>query len=167
MEHLISPTRVQTPAPCIGRWILNHCTPGKPHEQAFFTSSTFMKSGRQDNACLLLLLGSVAAAWELNWKQIIGMPCFLCYALLYFTDTVFFTNWRPMATAAHYSNLAWRIPWIEKPGGLQSIGSQTAGHNWSDLDGTAWPPCKEQVYRCRFSNGICSLCLSVPHFAHF
>ena len=25
---------------------------------------------------------------------------------------------------------AWRIPWTEKPGGLQSIGSQTVGHAW-------------------------------------
>ena len=24
----------------------------------------------------------------------------------------------------HYSILAWRIPWIEQPGGLQSMGSQ-------------------------------------------
>ena len=24
---------------------------------------------------------------------------------------------------------AWRITWIEKPGGLQSMGSQTAGHD--------------------------------------
>ena len=27
------------------------------------------------------------------------------------------------------SILAWRIPWTEEPGGLQSIGSQIAGHN--------------------------------------
>ena len=27
------------------------------------------------------------------------------------------------------SILAWRIPWTEKPGGLQSIGSQRVGHN--------------------------------------
>ena len=26
--------------------------------------------------------------------------------------------------AAHFSNLAWRIPWTEKPGGLQSMGLQ-------------------------------------------
>ena len=26
--------------------------------------------------------------------------------------------------AAHSSVLAWRIPWTEEPGGLQSIGSQ-------------------------------------------
>ena len=25
--------------------------------------------------------------------------------------------------------LAWRIPWIEKPSGLQSIGSQRVGHD--------------------------------------
>jgi len=31
------------------------------------------------------------------------------------------------------SILAWRIPWTEEPGGLQSIGSQIAGHNWSNL----------------------------------
>ena len=31
--------------------------------------------------------------------------------------------------AAHSSVLAWRIPWTEKPGGLQSIGSQRAGHD--------------------------------------
>ena len=29
--------------------------------------------------------------------------------------------------------LAWRIPWTEEPGRLQSIGSQTVGHDWSDL----------------------------------
>ena len=29
--------------------------------------------------------------------------------------------------------LAWRIPWTEEPGGLQSTGSQTVRHDWSDL----------------------------------
>jgi len=31
--------------------------------------------------------------------------------------------------AAHSIVLAWRIPWIEEPGGLQSIGSQRVRHN--------------------------------------
>ena len=35
--------------------------------------------------------------------------------------------------ATHSSTLAWRIPWTEEPGGLQSMGSQRAGHDWSDL----------------------------------
>ena len=32
-----------------------------------------------------------------------------------------------MATCS--SILAWKIPWTEEPGGLQSMGSQRAGHN--------------------------------------
>ena len=32
-------------------------------------------------------------------------------------------------TATHSSLLAWRIPWIEEPGGLQSIGVPRVGHN--------------------------------------
>ena len=36
---------------------------------------------------------------------------------------------REMAT--HSSTLAWRIPWREEPGGLQSTGSQRVGHDWA------------------------------------
>ena len=31
--------------------------------------------------------------------------------------------------ATHASTLAWKIPWIEKPGRLQSMGSQRVGHD--------------------------------------
>ena len=31
--------------------------------------------------------------------------------------------------ATHSSILAWRIPWAEEPGGLQSIGSQRVRHD--------------------------------------
>ena len=31
--------------------------------------------------------------------------------------------------ATHSSTLAWRIPWTEESGGLQSMGSQRVGHN--------------------------------------
>ena len=31
--------------------------------------------------------------------------------------------------ASHSSNLVWKIPWTEEPGGLQSMGSQRAGHD--------------------------------------
>ena len=34
--------------------------------------------------------------------------------------------------ATHSSIVAWRMPWTEEPGGLQSIRSQRGGHNWSD-----------------------------------
>ena len=32
-------------------------------------------------------------------------------------------------TAAHSSILDWRIPWMEKTGGLQSMGSQRVGND--------------------------------------
>ena len=35
--------------------------------------------------------------------------------------------------ATYSSILAWRIPWTEEAGRLQSVGSQRVGHDWSDL----------------------------------
>ena len=31
--------------------------------------------------------------------------------------------------ATHSSILAWRIPWMQEPGGLQSMGSHRVGHD--------------------------------------
>ena len=33
--------------------------------------------------------------------------------------------------APQSSTLAWKIPWMEEPGGLQSMGSRRVGHNWA------------------------------------
>ena len=35
--------------------------------------------------------------------------------------------------ATHSSILAWRIPWTEKPGGLQSMKLQRVRHNWAHM----------------------------------
>ena len=35
--------------------------------------------------------------------------------------------------ATHSRIFAWRVPWTEESGGLQSMGSQRVGHDWSDL----------------------------------
>ena len=40
----------------------------------------------------------------------------------------FFNDQKAMAT--HSSTVAWKIPWAEEPGGLQSMGSQRVGHNY-------------------------------------
>ena len=37
------------------------------------------------------------------------------------------------AMAPHSSTLSWRIPWMEEPGGLQSMGSLGVGHDLSDF----------------------------------
>ena len=61
------------------------------------------------------------------------------------------------------SILAWRIPWTEKPGRLQSMGSQRVGHDWvtslslfllCDLEQVFWPFVKTHkvVIRIKFSS---------------
>ena len=34
--------------------------------------------------------------------------------------------------APHSSTLAWKVPWTEEPGGLQSMRSQRVWHNWGE-----------------------------------
>ena len=40
-------------------------------------------------------------------------------------------NFTEKAMATHSSTLAWKIPWTEEPGGLQSMGSLGVGHDWA------------------------------------
>jgi len=40
--------------------------------------------------------------------------------------------------ATHSSILAWRIPWTEEPGGLQSMGLQRIGHDWAINTNVSW-----------------------------
>ena len=39
--------------------------------------------------------------------------------------------WTEKAMAAHSSPLAWKIPWAEEPGRLQSMGSGRVKHDWA------------------------------------
>ena len=41
------------------------------------------------------------------------------------------------AMATHSSTLAWKIPWMEEPGRLQSVGSQRVRHNRGNLAAAA------------------------------
>ena len=47
--------------------------------------------------------------------------------LFYFTHVKNIKLEKAMAT--HSITLAWRIPWREEPGGLQSMGSRRVGHD--------------------------------------
>ena len=40
--------------------------------------------------------------------------------------------------ATHSTILAWRIPWTEGPGGLQTLGSQKVGHDWGTKHICEW-----------------------------
>ena len=53
-------------------------------------------------------------------------------------------NYSEKAMAPHSSTLAWKIPWTEEPGRLQSMRSHRVGHDWSDIVAAAaefqWHP---------------------------
>ena len=55
--------------------------------------------------------------------------------------------------AIHSSILAWRIPWTEEPGKLQSIGSLRVEHDWETNTFTVMEP-MEQSYRTMSSNTV-------------
>ena len=46
-------------------------------------------------------------------------------------------------TATHASIPAWGMPWTEEPGGLQSMGSQRVGHDWTTDTFTFFQECKK------------------------
>ena len=85
--------------------------------------SWFIVCGNLNRICILLFrkraslvaqtVKHLPAMWE-TWVQSLGQEDLLE---------------KEMAT--HFSTLAWKIPWMEEPGRLQSMGSQRAGHNWA------------------------------------
>ena len=48
--------------------------------------------------------------------------------------------------ATHASILAWRIPWTEEPGSLQSMGSQSVRHNLATKPPPPWEEGKPGHY---------------------
>ena len=54
---------------------------------------------------------------------------FLCDCIIYFRYKCGYM-WEK-AMGPHCSTLAWKIPWTEEPGRLQSMGSQRVGYDWT------------------------------------
>ena len=60
-----------------------------------------------------------------RWFQQFLSP-FLSSSLLLFQPILL-----EKAMATHCNTLAWKIPWMEEPGRLQSMGSLRVGHSWA------------------------------------
>ena len=56
--------------------------------------------------------------------------------------------------ATHSSTLAWRIPWTEEPGGLQSMGSQRVGHNCAHNFHFDFQPCEIRFLFIQLSTSL-------------
>ena len=48
--------------------------------------------------------------------------------------------------ATHSGTHAWKIPWMEKPGGLQSMGLQRVRHDWANCKSTTLKKDKDYDY---------------------
>ena len=101
-----------------------------------FAEFYFFSSGKT-----FLILTYLLCVWP--WTQLIYQDCvkptFLS-SWFYFLIHLFFLNFileyswfTEKAMAPHSSTLAWKIPWMEEPGRLQSMGSLGVGHDWTAL----------------------------------
>ena len=64
--------------------------------------------------------------------------------------------------ATHSSILAWRIPWPEEPGWLQSMESLRVGHNWAINTATALTAANELSFPLSFCLYLCLSSISIP-----
>ena len=73
-------------------------------------------------ACCAAVHGvAKSRTWLIDWTELINTLVWLLWQI---TKTL-------VAMATHSSTLAWKIPWMEEPGRLQSMGSQRVGHHWT------------------------------------
>ena len=71
-------------------------------------------------------------AWPPNLAHNLLMS-FITFELPRYFDIFsgFWVTSSEKAMAPHSSTLAWKIPWTEEPGRLQSMGSLRVGHDWA------------------------------------
>ena len=88
---------------------------------------------RGEVECILYAVGWIIYKW-------IVAPVADCQLIYFILNISPLFSWAKLSTfitlqekamAAHSGTLAWEIPWTEKPGGLQSMGSLRVGHGWA------------------------------------
>ena len=57
--------------------------------------------------------------------------CCCCWVVIVLHICWILDNYSEKAMAPHSSTLAWKIPWTEEPGRLQSMGLLGVGHDWA------------------------------------
>ena len=89
-----------------------------------------MKNGDNKNTYLMGMLWSNEIIYETKMSSLVAQTVENLSAMQ--ETRVQALGWEdPLekGMATHSSILAWRIPWTEKPGGLQFVGLQRVGHN--------------------------------------
>ena len=83
--------------------------------------------GRILNKLETIVSGEGFWRYKVKWRY-----TFITYNLALFNNFVIkYVHISEKAMAPHSSTLAWKIPWTEEPGGLQSMGSLRVKHDWA------------------------------------
>ena len=82
---------------------------------------------------LSLNLNSWYSGKSHGWRNLVGTVHGVTKSRTRLSDFTFTFHFHALEKemAAHSSSLAWKIPWMEEPGGLQSMGSHRVGHDWA------------------------------------
>ena len=77
----------------------------------------------------LIILKCLISYWSIVCIYIVVLVSGVqqSHSVIYIYIHLFF--FMEKAMAPHSSTLAWKIPWMEEPGGLQSMGSLKVGHD--------------------------------------
>ena len=98
---------------------------------SFITTINWRRSGNQLSVISLGTLINLTLALPslptVNYQQI-PLKLYSSWDMLFGIISTFL--WEK-AMAPHSSTLAWKIPWMEEPRGLQSMESQRVGHDWA------------------------------------
>ena len=147
-----SQPRGQTHTSSIGRWVLYHCTTWEALYDTMLSILLmlsnliltvvprdgyyphFIEKEVKAEESQWFVQDYIVCKWH-NWIQ----TRYLCYSRTWdfnhcvmvsiLTESILWTPEKAMAP--HSSTLAWKIPWTEETGRLQSTGSLRVGHDWA------------------------------------
>ena len=108
-------------------WFCTYSVSISPSHFHSYHPNQVLKSSILDNYKMSLLFAWVIGAYSTNLNSM--------YILLSFchkTNNIYkLRYWSFKAMAPHSSTLAWKIPWMEEPGRLQSMRSLRVRHDWA------------------------------------
>ena len=98
---------------------------------SFITTINWRRSGNQLSVIslgtLINLTSALPSLPTVNYQQI-PLKLYSSWDMLFGIISTFLSE---KAMAPHSSTLAWKIPWMEEPGRLLSMGSHRVGHDWA------------------------------------
>ena len=123
----IEPTSPTVKGWCLDQWTSVYSLDSWSLEVVTLSFKYVLKSRHVSPLTLLFFFQIVLAIWAQWWlawnhKELVTERVWELRAL---------DPGREKAVAPHFSTLAWKIPWMEEPGGLQSTGSRRVRHDWS------------------------------------